>query len=275
MARHPAIIPKDPSIMARHPAIIPKDPSIMVRHPAITPKAHNIMAPRPATERVKGSSGTKSSAAAVRSCGGRPSREAAALLRDKILDVATELFLRDGYEAVSIEMIARGAHVSKRTFYQRFSNKAVVFTDVVHRIVERLRPKNDTMLFEGDDLENILLRLARIILDAVLTPNALALHRIIVAEATRFPELTVAVSQQTASHEAVQRIGALLEREVRMGQLFVNDFAFAAAQFLYMVISLPQRRALGMGIPMSVSERDKWVRNTVNLFLNGCRAPAR
>src|SRR6202166_1760501 len=130
IAHHRAIIPKDLSIMVRRLVIIPKDPSIMVRHPAITPKTNNIMAPRPATERVEGSSGTRSSAAALRSCGGRPSREVAALLRDKILDVATELFLRDGYAAVSIEMIARGARVSKRTFYQRFSNKAVVFTDV-------------------------------------------------------------------------------------------------------------------------------------------------
>jgi TetR/AcrR family transcriptional repressor of mexJK operon len=251
-------------------------PAIMVRHPAITPRDPSITGPRPATKRVKSSSETKTPAAAApRSSGGRPSREAAALLRDKILDVATRLFLHEGYGAVSIEMIARDARVSKRTFYQRFSNKAGLFTDVVYRIVERLRPENDTGLFEGDDLEKILLGLARIILDAALTPSALALHRIIVAEATRFPELAMVVSHQTASHEAVRRIGALLEREARAERLFVSDFAFAAAQFLYMVISLPQRRALGMGTPMTAPERDAWVRNTVNLFLNGCRAPAR
>jgi TetR/AcrR family transcriptional regulator, mexJK operon transcriptional repressor len=121
----------------------------------------------------------------------------------------------------------------------------------------------------------MLLRLARIILDAALTPNALALHRIVVAEATRFPELAMVVSQQTAGREAVRRIGALLEREARAGRLLVRHFAFAAAQFVYMVISLLQRRALGMGTPMTAPERDPWVRNTVNLFLNGCRAPSR
>jgi AcrR family transcriptional regulator len=189
--------------------------------------------------------------------------------------VATGLFLRDGYGVVSIEMIARAARISKRTFYQRFSNKAALFTDVVHRIIERLRPENDTGLFEGNDLEKVLRRVARIILDAALNPNALALHRIIVAEATRFPELAMIVSQQTGSHEAVERIGALLEREACAGRVFVRDFAFASAQFLYMAISLPQRRALGMGKPMTAPERDAWVRNTVNLFLNGCRAHSR
>jgi TetR/AcrR family transcriptional repressor of mexJK operon len=264
------------AITRPHAPDITLHPAIMVRHPAITPRDPNIMGRHPATKRVRRSAGTEIPAAlAPRSSGGRPSREAAALLRDKILDVATEQFLREGYGAVSIEMIARDAHVSKRTFYQRFSNKAGLFTDVVHRIVERLRPENDAGLFEGDDLESILLRLARVILDATLSPSALALHRIIVAEATRFPELAMVVSQQTASHEAIRRIGALLEREAFAGRLFVSDFAFAAAQFLYMVISLPQRRSLGIGTPMTGPERDAWVRNTVNLFLNGCRAPAR
>ena len=86
--------------------------------------------------------------------------------------------------------------------------------------------------FEGNDLEKVLRRVARIILDAALNPNALALHRIIVAEATRFPELAMIVSQQTGSHEAVERIGALLEREACAGRVFVRDFAFASAQFL-------------------------------------------
>jgi hypothetical protein len=40
-----------------------------------------------------------------------------------------------------------------------------------------------------------------------------------------------------------------------------------------MVVSLPQRRALGMGAPMPSSERSAWVQATVKLFLNGCRAP--
>jgi TetR/AcrR family transcriptional repressor of mexJK operon len=208
-----------------------------------------------------------------RHTGGRPSREAAALLGERILDVATKLFLRDGYGPTSIEMIARDARVSKRTLYQRFPDKAVLFTNVVHRIVERLRPPNEESLFEGDDLEKILRRLAGLILDATLTPNALALHRIIIAESTRFPELAIVVSQGSAGAEAVRRIGALLEHETSAGRLFVRNASFVAAQFLYMVVSIPQRRALGMGKPMNAAERGKWVKNTVDLLLNGCRPP--
>jgi len=34
---------------------------------------------------------------------------------------------------------------------------------------------------------------------------------------------------------------------------------------------LPQRRALGLGTPMTEAELDAWADDCVNLFLNGCR----
>jgi TetR/AcrR family transcriptional regulator, mexJK operon transcriptional repressor len=236
----------------------------MVRHLAITIR-------RPATKPTHKSRATvQRQQKSKPRTGGRPSREASLKLRDTILDVAAQHFLKNGYGLVSIEMVARGARVSKRTLYQRFANKAELFISVVHRIVERLRPENDASFFEGDNLERILLRLARFILDATLTPDALALHRIIIGESMRFPELARAVSQGNASAEAVRRIGALLERERAAGRICVPNTSFAAAQFLFMIIAIPQRRALGMGEPMNGAERDVWARSTVTLFLDGC-----
>src|SRR5947208_875980 len=66
---------------------------------------------------------TPDASAAVPSRGGRPSREQAARLGERILDVATHLFLSHGYGATSIEAVARRARVSKRTFYHRFPDK--------------------------------------------------------------------------------------------------------------------------------------------------------
>jgi hypothetical protein len=44
---------------------------------------------------------------------------------------------------------------------------------------------------------------------------------------------------------------AVLEREARAGNLTLDNPTFAAQQFLHMVIALPQRRALGLGMPMT------------------------
>ena len=203
--------------------------------------------------------------------GGRPSRLRESQIRDQIVDVAADLFLTEGYGATSIGAIAKRAGISKRTFYHRFSNKADLFGAVVHRLVDRLRPPNDAQLFKGGTLEEILLRLSTIIVHATLTPEALALYRMIVAEAKRFPELAAVVDAQGSRSEAINRIANLLERESRAGTIDVQDAKFTAEQFIQMVVSTPQRRALGLGMPMTTTELNNWVRNAVTLFMNGCR----
>ena len=205
--------------------------------------------------------------------GGRPPRLLAERIREQIVEVATPLFLIEGYGATSIEAVAKRARMSKRTLYSRFRDKAELFGAVVHRLVEQLRPPRAAteQFFEGANLEAILQRLARFILRAALSPSALALQRVILAEATRFPELAAAVNQEGTRGEAIRRIGSLLERERQAGRLGLADTEFAADQFLYMLVAGPQRRALGLGTPMTEREIDAWARGAVDLFLNGCR----
>jgi AcrR family transcriptional regulator len=208
--------------------------------------------------------------------GGRPPRLQAEQIGEQILDVATPLFLTEGYGATSIEAVAKRARMSKRTLYSRFGDKTELFGAVVHRLVERLRPPNAApeQFFQGGSLETILERLAGLILRAALSPPALALHRVIVAEATRFPELAAAVNQEGTRREAIRRIAALLEREAPAGGLGIANAEFAAEQFLHMLVAGPQRRALGLGTPMTSAALDAWARDAVDLFLNGCRGAA-
>jgi TetR/AcrR family transcriptional regulator, mexJK operon transcriptional repressor len=203
--------------------------------------------------------------------GGRPSREEAALLGERILAVATELFFAEGYGAASIEAVAQRAGISKRTFYHRFPDKAALFAAVVHRVIQALRPPEGAPLYEGDSLDEILQRLARLILRAALARPALALNRLMMAEAQRFPELAAIAAREGSRAEVIGRIAALLDREARSGGLSIDRPEFAADQFLQIVVTLPQRRALGLGRPMSEAELDAWADDCVNLFLNGCR----
>jgi AcrR family transcriptional regulator len=203
--------------------------------------------------------------------GGRPTREDAAALGERIVAVATGLFLGQGFGATSIEAVSSAAGVSKRTFYHRFRDKAELFGTVVHRLVERLRPENDAQLFLGGSFEEILQRLALVILRAALSPDALALHRVMIAEATRFPELAAILNDQSSRREAVTRIAQLLLHEARGSRVTEDEARFAAEQFLQIVVSVPQRRALGLGTPMSPAELEAWARDAVSLFLNGFR----
>ena len=200
---------------------------------------------------------------------GRPSREAAGQLGDRILDVATDLLLTHGYGATSIEAIARKARVSKRTFYHRFQDKPALMSAVVVRLIDGLRPPPHVPLIDGTDLEQILGHLGSMILHAALTPRVLALHRLIVAESKRFPDLATAVARSGGRQEAVALISELLVRHRRSPAAAGLDASFAAQQFLQMIVSLPQLRAIGLGTPMTPEELGAWVRSTVALFLDG------
>ncbi len=201
--------------------------------------------------------------------GGRPTRDNSEQLRDRLLDVATELLLTQGYGATSIEAIAERARVSKRTFYHRFAGKPALMAAVVARLIDSLRPPAHVALVEGQGLDQILLHLAQLILKAALMPRALALHRLIVAESERFPELAAAVAQAGGRRGAATLIGELLAQHRTDARLGADQYAFAANQFLQMIVSLPQMRAMGIGTPMSPEELDAWARQSVALFLGG------
>jgi TetR/AcrR family transcriptional repressor of mexJK operon len=207
--------------------------------------------------------------------GGRPSQADAARLGDHILEVATELFLTEGYGSATIDAVAARAGVSKRTLYHRFADKSALFVAVVHRIVSLIRPPPGVALLEGSNPQEILRRLAGFVLQAALSPQAIALHRLVMAEAARFPELVRAVYDEGWADEAAALIGSVLERALRDGRPSPRGAAFAAEQFLQMIVTVPQRRALGIGVPMRRAELDSWVEDTVRLFLQGIQGLTR
>ena len=202
--------------------------------------------------------------------GGRPPRARAAGIREHILNSAAEVFFTSGYGAASIETIARQAGISKRTFYARFSDKADLFRAVIHYIVARLRPADTKTLFTGKNCEDNLHRLAQLMVHAAVSPQGLALHQLIIAEAKRFPELAIMAQEQGARQEAIKLIADMLKGEISAERMQLDDPAFAAEQFLQMVMASPQRRAMGLGKPMATHELNQWADKSVKLFLDGC-----
>jgi TetR/AcrR family transcriptional repressor of mexJK operon len=193
------------------------------------------------------------------------------LLRERILKAATDLFFDEGYGSTTIEAVAARAGISKRTFYDRFDDKSVLFAAVVHRIIEQIRPPAEVPLLAGADLPSVLRRLAGLILRAALSPQGIALHRLITAESVRFPELALAVENDGGREEATDLIGGLLARELPDAAVNIKNRTFAAEQFIHMVATVPQRRAMGYGTPMTAAELDAWANAVVVLFLDGYR----
>jgi hypothetical protein len=106
-------------------------------------------------------------------------------------------------------------------------------------------------------------------LKVALTPEALALHRMVITEARRFPKLAHVLHELGAA-AGVERIARHLETRIANGEMRGVDPRFAAEQFILMVVTGPQRRALGLGAPLTAAALREWIDDTVELFLRGC-----
>lgn len=120
---------------------------------------------------------------------GRPRAADKEARMGNLLHTAGMLFLDKGYGKVSLEMIAREAHVAVRTIYVKFGGKAGLFTAVVE---QKRRAYFSTMPALEDDmrpLKDILAGFGLLFMQLVTFPSAIRLNRMVIAEAAAHPEL--------------------------------------------------------------------------------------
>lgn len=78
--------------------------------------------------------------------------------RNEIVTTAVGLFREKGYGAVTIADIAVKAKISKRTFYQYFSNKEVLFSECLDSIFYDIGKDIPELKIETDGLKRLFLR---------------------------------------------------------------------------------------------------------------------
>jgi TetR/AcrR family transcriptional repressor of mexJK operon len=109
--------------------------------------------------------------------------------RHRLLTIATDQFLARGYAAVSVDELVKSAGQSKTNVYSWFGGKEALFLASVHKLLD-----NVLIPLAGNDLAKLpleegLRQLSETVLAIVLSKEALALHRLVVAEAPTFPEI--------------------------------------------------------------------------------------
>ena len=157
--------------------------------------------------------------------------------RERLRTAAQRLFLQQGYLATSIDAILAEAGVSsKETLYRHYASKEDLFVDVLGHLTlsqpgfsEKLvvLPTPHDLL----SLRQALTQLSREILSLMRQPEYLALVRIIIAEAPRFPQLG-SLFFSTVPQRGLTLIMALLQA-AREQQLIADvDFEVVARALL-------------------------------------------
>lgn len=123
-----------------------------------------------------------------RSARGRPPAREVATRTERLLDVATAVFLEKGFQRASMIEIARRAGASKQTLYARYPSKAELFAALIERkaahLFEAIGPLDD-----GRSVRDTLIHCGANLLGLIISPEARGVHRVVIAECHDFPEL--------------------------------------------------------------------------------------
>ncbi|MBC7304818.1 MAG: TetR/AcrR family transcriptional regulator [Nocardia sp.] len=205
-----------------------------------------------------------------RSGAGRPTPARARARREELLDTALDLFLEHGFELATIDMIASSVHMTKRTVYARYPDKAALFLAAVRRAIDREAVGPEVLAdLDNGNLAETLAAVARLRIGQVMTPHGLKLQRIINTEGYRFPEIFVA-HNQVSTGPVVTFVASVLDRARAAGQITDIDTDQAARAFMSMAVG-GQVRAIVAGRPPTAAQLEERVRFTVHLLLHGLR----
>ena len=150
--------------------------------------------------------------------------------RRAILQAATTVFLRNGYVGTSMDEIAALAAVSKQTVYKHFADKERLFSELVTTIIREASDRVHEEVLNVDDsgdLEDHLRGLARSQLANVMQPRVLQLRRLVIGEATRFPELG-RTFYELGPGRTIETLAAVFGQLAERGLLQLDDPSLAA-----------------------------------------------
>lgn len=144
---------------------------------------------------------------------GRPTQSQVAAIDKEILSVACAEFLGNGYVNTSMDAVASLAGISKGTLYARYRSKDELFDAiVVDRLAAWRSDPGDPSIDSDEGVSGLLYRTGMAFLRKLREPEVSAFHRLIMAEAPRFPELARQF-YEVGMHGAVNRLAQTLETD--------------------------------------------------------------
>ncbi len=156
--------------------------------------------------------------------------------REAILDVASRSFMDHGYAGTTMTAIATTLGGSKGTLWNYFPSKDLLFAAVLDRKTGAFREQLAIILNPQDDMETALRRFCAQFIDKITSPDAVALHRLVVGETSRFPEIGkifyARVLERTQS-----LLAGFLEDAMDHALLRQNDPLVAARQLMGLCMS--------------------------------------
>jgi len=193
--------------------------------------------------------------------------------RQRILKAASEQFLLKGYDETRLDDIVKQARVSKTAIYTLFGGKRELFIaiseDLSEQLVHATITKNQVILQNIDELEEVLSQIGENYLKITLQQDKLANFRMCLSMASRAQE--VAKQFYYSGHTKIcDYLTSYLEAATQANLLDIANCQQAACQFLSLMRGDTHLRAL-FDIDYSPSESSiqDATQRSVKLFIKG------
>ena len=189
----------------------------------------------------------------------------------RIMQAAKELFMAEGYGAVSMDQVAKSAGVSKATVYSHFGSKEKLFAAIVHHACKGFAVDIFPQVADEPDIGVALRRIASAIENFLLGEGPIKVYRIIVSEGPRFPEL-VEAWYGTGPLPFRAMLTDFLRKATAEGKLVIPNPTLAADQLVALVKGpLYLRRLFNMPSRPEDPTPEEVVDGAVQMILNAYR----
>lgn len=187
--------------------------------------------------------------------------------RTRIIEVATELFIEQGYKDTSLDQIVAICGGSKQTLYRYFSNKEGLFVEVLaHNTKISLESVFQLADKQNEPLRETLEDFAKKYLRGICSNPILSLYRIISADFNKHDSVPNQF-WQTGPQRIHQYLIEFLKTDTISQQLNIDDADLACGQLLALIKMDYQNMAL-MGFDfLSDEELDSHTHKAVTAFL--------
>jgi AcrR family transcriptional regulator len=202
----------------------------------------------------------------------RPTDAEQSAKRLQILDGARRVFLASGFDAASMNEIARAAGVSKGTLYVYFDSKEALFAALLRHDKREQVEQLCRFDGEGEDFRTALLDFGVRLLSAMLEPERIAQLRTVIAVSARLPEIGQ-VFYESGPEYGRRAFATFLRERAGSNRLTITDYDLAAEQFLDLCKShLLLRAILNIETEPAAAEIERYVSEGVDAFLRAYRA---
>lgn len=189
--------------------------------------------------------------------------------RAAILRIAIRHFCDQGYGSTSMSTIACELGGSKGTLWSYFPSKQDLFAATLSKLIDEYAPF--LALDAHEPLAPALSRYAVHFLGFTLSPKVIALNRLIIGEAPRFPEVGRIFFEQ-GPRRRHRALADYFERRMEQGEMRPGDAMQASAQFHHLCHYRQFMRTLwGVAAETAREEIEADAAAAVRLFLDGCR----